>query len=217
MDKFEAIIFDLDGTLVDSLPDMADALNRLLATDGRCILGVNQVRPLIGSGVSKMICSAYALTGAKIIKDDLGAAVSQYTSYYKEYPAKNSKLYEGVLETLDHLKTAGIKMGLCSNKAYEMVCLILESFDLEKYFCAVTGGDNVAYNKPDGRHILETCDRMLVMSKKVLMVGDTVNDIAAAHDAGVPVVAVNYGYSNANELLSATRVFSDIRMLIELV
>jgi phosphoglycolate phosphatase len=217
IDNFEAIIFDLDGTLVDSLPDMSEALNRTLADDGRRLLDVDEVRPLIGGGVSKMIRSAYELTGTEITNDNLVTAVAGYISYYKEFPDKYSELYSGVKETLDHLQTAGVKMGVCSNKAYEMVCLILESFDLEKYFCAVTGGDNVAFNKPDGRHILETLDQMLVVGTGVLMVGDTINDIVAAHDAGVHVVAVDYGYSSPNELLSATRIFSDIRQLSSLV
>ena len=216
-DKFETIIFDLDGTLVDSLPDMSDALNRLLVDDGRRILDVEEVRPLIGGGVSKMICAAYKLTGRDISDDDLIAACARYTLNYKQFPARKSELYGGVIETLDHLQSLGIKMGICSNKAYEMVCIILRAFNLSKYFCAVTGGDNVAFNKPDGRHILATFNSMSVLDTKVLMVGDTINDILAAHDVGIPVVAVDYGYSSSNELSSANRIFSDIRQLSDLV
>jgi phosphoglycolate phosphatase len=204
--QFDAIIFDLDGTLVDSLPDMVLALNRLLEDEGRRGLGETEVRPLIGRGASKMIQSSFLLTGDAIHGDDLDKAVADYISYYKQFPAKESTVYEGVRVVLDELQGAGIKMGICSNKGYEMVSLILKSFDLAKYFCGVTGGDSVAFNKPDGRHILETLKRMNVSSKNVLMVGDTVNDVAAALDAGLPVVAVDYGYSSSDELLSATKV-----------
>ena len=204
--NFDAIVFDLDGTLVDSLPDMTLALNRFLFDEGRRELGVTEVRPLIGRGAPKMIQSAYELTGEAIPDDYLDQAVAGYISYYKEFPTKGSAVYDGVRAVLDDLQNADIKMGVCSNKAFEMVSLILESFDLAKYFCAVTGGDSVAFNKPDGRHILETLKLMNVTSKNVLMVGDTVNDVAAALDAGLPVVAVDYGYSSPDELSSATKV-----------
>jgi phosphoglycolate phosphatase len=216
MGDFDAIIFDLDGTLVDSLPDMTVALNRHLEDKGRRSLKVNEVRPLIGGGTSKMIQSAYALTGEPVRDDDLLPASGNYISYYREFPAKNSRVYDGVITVLDRLYVAGVKMGVCSNKSYEMVCLILESFGLAKYFCAVTGGDNVTFNKPDGRHILETLKRMNISSKNVLMVGDTVNDIVAANDAGFQVVAVDYGYSKPGELLSATIIIDGLSKLISL-
>ena len=204
--KLDAVIFDLDGTLVDSLPDMAVALNRLLKENGRRTLEVREVYPLIGGGAAKMIQSAYELTGSNIHDNDLKYAVSKYIFYYKELPAKNSRVYDGVRSVLDDFQSLGIKMGVCSNKSYEMVCLILNSFDLAKYFCAVTGGDNVRFNKPDGRHILETLKLMDVLGNNVLVVGDTENDIKAALDVGLPVIAVDYGYSKPNELVSATIV-----------
>ena len=214
--KLDAIIFDLDGTLVDSLPDMTVALNRLLKDEGRRCLEIEEVRPLIGGGASKMIQSAYGLTGSGIDANDIAHAVTGYIAYYKEFPSKDSKIYDGVRDVLDDLQSLGIKMGVCSNKAYEMVCLILGSFDLEKYFCAVTGGDSVVFNKPDGRHILETLKLMNVSGNNVLMVGDTVNDIKAALDARLPVIAVDYGYSKPGELVSATIVIDDFRKLYRL-
>ncbi len=204
--QFDAIIFDLDGTLVDSLPDMTLALNRFLIDEGRRELDIVEVLPLIGRGAPKMIRSAYELTGEAIADDYQDQALASYISYYKECPAKHSTVYAGVRAVLDELKDADMKMGVCSNKAFEMVSLILESFDLAQYFSAVTGGDNVRFNKPDGRHILETLERMNVTRKNVLMVGDTINDVAAALDVGLQVVAVDYGYSSPDELVTATRV-----------
>ena len=212
--EFDAIIFDLDGTLVDSLPDMAAALNRHLGNVGRRSLEIIEIRPLIGGGAPKMIQAAYKLTGEAIHKNKLNQAVAGYLSFYKEFPANDSKVYEGVRTVLDDLSNAGVKMGVCSNKAHEMVSLILESFDLAKYFCAVTGGDNVPFNKPDGRHILETLKLMSVQSKNVLMVGDTANDIAAALDLGVTVVAVDYGYSNPDELVLAATIINNLESLV---
>jgi len=214
--RFDAVIFDLDGTLVDSLPDMVVALNRLLKAEGRRHLEIKEVLPLIGGGAPRMIQAAFELTGHKIDDDVLDLAVAKYILYYREFPAEHSKIYDGVMDVLDDLYSLGIKMGVCSNKAYEMVCLILRAFDLEKYFCAVTGGDNVAFNKPDGRHIGDTLKLMGASSKKILMVGDTKNDIEAALDAGLPVIAVNYGYSSPDELLSATIIIDDFRKLVSL-
>jgi phosphoglycolate phosphatase len=211
--EFEAIVFDLDGTLVNSLPDMAGALNRLLADNGHHALNFNEIRPLIGSGVTKMIQSAYELIGIKIVNDDLVAAIKKYVCYYKQFPNKHSEVYDGVIETLDYLQAAGIKMGICSNKSHEMVNCILEVFNLTKYFCGVTGGDSVVFNKPDGRHILETLKLMDVSNKNALMVGDTIKDVVAAQNAGIPVVAVDYGYSGPGEILSATVIIDQFGKL----
>ncbi len=211
---FDGIVFDLDGTLVDSLPDMAAALNRFLSEQGRRELGIAEVRPLIGKGAAKMIQAALNLTGTRISRDKLAPAVTAYLSYYRESPVENSKIYDGVTAVLEELKNANLKMGICSNKAFEMVNLILESFDLAKYFCGVTGGDNVAFNKPDGRHIFETLRLMGIDNTNVLMVGDTINDIVAARDAGVSVVAVDYGYSGSNEFCTGTVVIDSFYKLL---
>jgi len=211
--NFDAIVFDMDGTLVDSLPDMIFALNRLLSDHGQRKLTKLEVRPLIGRGAIKMLQSAFELSGDTLSEDNFAKALASYKSYYKEFPVKNSKVYESVRTVLDKLREADIKMGICSNKDYELVCLILESFDLAKYFCAVTGGDNVVFNKPDGRHILETLKLMGVSGKNVLMVGDTADDIAAANDIGLPVVAVEYGYSDPDELWCATAIIDNFGKL----
>ncbi len=135
----------------------------------------------------------------------------------KGYPQPKGRLLRPVCRRQKllrwHFQSLGIKMGVCSNKAYEMVGLILKSFDLAKYFCGVTGGDNVAFNKPDDRHIRVTLKRMNVSSDNVLMVGDTINDVTAAQDAGLSVVALDYGYSSPDELLSATVIIDEFGKL----
>ena len=211
--RFDAVIFDLDGTLVDSLPDMTLALNKCLGDQGRQQLKVEEVRPLIGQGASRMIQSAFELTGGSIGGVHLDKAIANYTLHYKEFPAEKSRVYDNVRVVLSELFNANIKMGICSNKAYELVRLILEAFDLEKYFCAVTGGDNFEFNKPDGRHILETLKLMGVFGTNVLMVGDTLNDVDAAADAGVQSIAVNYGYSNPKEFTSSIKVIDSLKHL----
>ncbi|MFL2780598.1 MAG: HAD family hydrolase [Rhodospirillales bacterium] len=212
--SFDAVVFDLDGTLIDSLPDMALALNKLLVDEGRRKLKMSEIRGLIGKGAPKMIESAFNLTGASVSVEGLARAHLMYTQHYSQYPSKESKVYDGVLSTLQQLKQEKIKMGVCSNKAVQMVKLIISAFELENYFCGVTGGDNVRYKKPDGRHILTTLNQMNISSKNVLMIGDTVNDVEAAKNLGLPSVSVSYGYGKPEEIASSDCIVNDLRELL---
>ena len=211
--NFGAVVFDLDGTLVDSLPDMTSALNRCFIDRGLRKLSIEEVRPLIGWGVEKMVRSAYQCIEITETDQTIKKTIEDYVDYYKKFPARDSQLYEGVLKTLEKLDKLGIKMGICSNKSFDMVKLILESFGLIRYFCGITGGDSVTFNKPDGRHILETLKIMNVDNKNALMIGDTINDIKAAIEAKIKVVAVDYGYSQLNELRAANTVVGNLSEL----
>mgnify|MGYP001293787034 CR=1 FL=1 len=212
--SYDAVVFDLDGTLIDSLPDMALALNKLLIDEGRRELKMSEVRGLIGRGAPKMIEAAFNLTGIPISGDSLAHAHSIYNKNYSQYPSKESRVYDGVIRTLQQLKKEKIVMGVCSNKALKMVKLIIAAFDLENYFCAVTGGDNVRFKKPDGRHILDTLKQMNTYSKNVLMIGDTINDVEAAKDAGLPIVSVSYGYGNPREIQASDYIVDDLSKLL---
>ena len=212
--SYDAVVFDLDGTLIDSLPDMALALNKLLRVQGRRVLEMSEVRGLIGRGAPKMIEAAFNLTGTPISDEDLAHACLIYTQNYSQYPSKESRVYDGVLRTLQKLKQEKIMMGVCSNKALKMVKLIIAAFELEDYFCAVMGGDNVRFKKPDGRHILDTLEQMNTYSKNVLMIGDTINDVVAAKDVGLPIVSVSYGYGNPEEIAASDHIVGDLRELL---
>ena len=212
--SFDAVIFDLDGTLIDSLPDMALALNKLLIDGGRRELKNSEVSGLIGKGAPKMIEAAFNLTGIPISSQEIPHAYSLYTQYYSECPAKESKIYRGVQDTLEKLEKENIKMGVCSNKSSQMVKIIIEAFGLKKYFCGVTGGDDTLFQKPDGRHILDTLNQMNALDRNALMVGDTINDVDAAKDAGLPIVSVSYGYGNLAEIESSDQIVNDLRELL---
>ena len=186
--NFEALVFDLDGTLIDSVPDVAVALNKVLAAAGRDQLTLDQVRGFVGHGAWAMLDGVFALTAE---------------------PAGLTEIYPGVVEVLEKLSGGDIKMGICSNKPYEMVVVVLAALGLDKYFCGCTGGDNVAHQKPDGRHLSETLGEMDAAGARTIYVGDSQTDVDAGLDAGLPVVAVTYGYHQFDPNAAKPDVFID--------
>lgn len=192
---FASVVFDLDGTLIDSVPDVAAALNRLMADEKRRALSVTEVQGLVGEGVRPLVFRAFALTGQAIEDEAVSDAVSRYLEYYAATPADHTIVFDGVRDVLDILSQQGFKLAICTNKPYQMTLLVLRTLKLEHYFQAVTGGDNVAHNKPDGRHILDTLALIDGKASEAVYVGDSATDVAAAKDAKLPMIAVSYGYA----------------------
>ena len=211
----DSIVFDLDGTLIDSLPDVLASLNILLAEGKRRPLRIQELRNLVGRGVYPMIEGALSMTGKAITSpSELENAVHCYITNYKANPVKYTVVFPNVIETLSSLKKDGFCMGICTNKPYEMTLLVLEGLGIDVFFDGVTGGDNLPFNKPDPRHILTTLEKMKSEAHRAVMVGDSWVDVKAGHNAGLPVIAVNYGYSERPmESLNADRVIDDFALL----
>jgi phosphoglycolate phosphatase len=210
-----AIVFDLDGTLVDSSGDIVAALDALLIEHGRSAVGPAAGRTMIGDGARVLIERGFAATGGPV--GDIDLALKRWFEIYSADIARQSRPYPGVRETLAELRRRGLKLGVCTNKADAPTRLLLAELDLAAPFAAVVGGD-VAHRKPDPRHILDTLSALGVAPAAALMVGDSPNDAKAAQSAGVPVVIVDYGYSHQPvEELGADAVISDFRQLLELV
>jgi phosphoglycolate phosphatase len=191
---FDAIVFDLDGTLIDSVPDVRGAVNRMLVAEGRSPISLEQAHAFVGEGARVLVEKALAATGPlpEIIDDH----IERYIDFYKKHPADETVVYPGVVEALETLAGRGVRMGICTNKPFVMTGLVLEALGLDRYFSAITGGDNVPHRKPDGRHVLLTLEMMKVAAAGAAMVGDSETDVAAGKDAGLPVVAVTYGYAH---------------------
>ena len=189
-----AVIFDLDGTLIDSAPDVAEALNKTLESVQRSTLPLKMIRKFIGHGARNMIQDALKATGDINIEINLDDMIERYLSFYKADPTGQTQVYPGVFEVLDELTTAHLRLGICTNKPSVMAGIVLDRLKLEPYFCGMTAGDDVDYPKPDGRHITETLKRMEATNRGAVMVGDSQSDLAAARDAGIGAVAVSYGY-----------------------
>lgn len=196
---FQALVFDLDGTLIDSAPDMTRMLNRTLAEFGRPALTEAQVRTMVGDGSAMLVRQAFAATGAPLEDEAVQPVLRHYLDTYYD-DAEPPVLYAGVAETLEALAGRGVRLGLCTNKPERITRKLLGVLGLEGLFGAVAGGDTLAVKKPDGRHLTWVLERLDVLMPagtapaRAAMVGDNANDVKAARSAGVPVVAMSYGY-----------------------
>ena len=192
---FRAIVFDLDGTLIDSVPDVRAAMNRVLTSQGHPEISLDQALTLVGEGARAMVEKAMALGGTPAPEARLDDLVADYIGYYRRYPVVHTRIYPGVIAVLDSLAQRGVRLGICTNKPLVMTELVLRTLGLDKYFGGVASGDSVPHRKPDGRHVEHTLKLMGAGKARAVMVGDSETDVAAGKDAGLPVVAVTYGYA----------------------
>jgi phosphoglycolate phosphatase len=194
MMKRFALVFDLDGTLVDSVPDLRAALNEVLAGLGRRTLSPGEVRRLVGDGVPALVERGLAATGGI---EGFDAAHARFLQLYEAAPAALSRIYEGVPETLDRLRASGARLAVCTNKPQAATMGVLEGLGIAGYFEAVLGGDAVPFKKPDPRHLLAAVEGLGAAPAEAALIGDNENDYAAARAAGIPVLLMRYGYLRA--------------------
>lgn len=192
------IAFDLDGTLVDSVPDLAAALQMMMADLDRPTVTVEQVKGWIGNGADIMI--RRTLTGHHEHDPELPQALvdearARFDYHYANNGHDKTVLYPGVKETLEALKEQGIMMGVVTNKPYQFVPEILEDMGLSPFFTDVIGGDSLPTNKPDPEGLHHIRDKHQLTNAQMLMVGDSKNDILAAKNAGIASVGLPYGYN----------------------
>ena len=187
------LIFDLDGTLIDSAPDLHAALNRLMETLDRRELALSEVIPMIGDGVPMLVQRALEATGG--LPGDHDAILKRYHGIYGSAVADLTTIYPGVEETLGALHRAGHRMGICTNKPEAATHAVLNALNLARYFSAVAGGDSLAVRKPDAGHLLGALNMLDgATPDRAVMIGDSHNDIQVAVNAKVRSIAVSYGY-----------------------
>jgi phosphoglycolate phosphatase len=186
-----ALIFDLDGTLVDSLPDLRVALNGMLLGLGRRQLAASEVRVMIGDGTRALVQRALAATGPVA---GLEEAHSAFFQFYETGLTRLTRLYPGVRESLADLRRSGARLGVCTNKSQVMTMAVLKAFEIEEYFSAVVGGDAVPLRKPNPAHLLTVVEQLGARPADAVMIGDGENDYAAARAVGIPVIMMSYGY-----------------------
>ncbi len=189
-----AIVFDLDGTLIDSLPDIAAAANRMLEAEGRAPLSPDEVRPMIGDGAGQLVERVFAARGG-LPGPALEPYLHRFLAEYEPRSAELTRPFPGVAETLAGLKAAGCRLGLATNKPSGATAEVLAAFGLDGLFDAVIGGDDAPALKPDPRHVTAVLDLLGLTAAEAAFVGDSPNDIAAAHAAGLPCVLVSFGYT----------------------
>ena len=195
MSRAPAILFDLDGTLVDSAPDLAASMNVLLERRGRPELSLDNVRHMVGRGAKVLMERAMAATGEPATAAEIDGMYDEFLEYYGEHIADLSQPFPGVREALDRLSASGCALGVCTNKPEWASNKLLEILDIDRYFGAVVGGDTLPVRKPDPEHVLETMRRVDGTLGSTVMVGDSQADVASAKAAGVPVIAVTFGYT----------------------
>ncbi len=186
------VIFDLDGTLIDSAADVAHAVNGMLAALGREPLAPEAVRAMIGDGMAKLVERALAardLTGV-----DAREAQRLCLSRYEAEPVRATVPYPGVRATLEQLREEQLRLAVCTNKPAHLSTTILERLDLARFFTRVVGGDTLPFRKPDPRVLQSVLADFGASPREALMVGDSEVDAAAAEAAGVPLVLMTYGY-----------------------
>ena len=186
------LVFDLDGTLIDSAPDLHAALNRLMATLDRRMLDLSEVIPMIGDGVPMLVTRALEATGG--VPGDYDDILKRYHVIYGSAVADLTTIFPGVPETLAALQQAGHRMGVCTNKPEAATHAVLAALGLAGYFSAVAGGDSLPVRKPDAGHLLGTLDMLGSAPERAVMIGDSHNDIQVAINAKVRSIAVSYGY-----------------------
>jgi len=189
------IVFDLDGTLVDTAPDLLLALNTVLGEEGRDWIDTPHVRALVGRGARVMIEEGLKLTGApgtEALIDDL---FDRFLVLYEKNIDHLSRPFDGVVEALDGFAGAGAKLGVCTNKRERLSVDLLTKLDLIKYFPVVLGADSLAVRKPDPAHLTQTIAQLGGNAARTVMVGDSITDVKTAKAAGIPVIVVDFGYT----------------------
>ncbi len=184
------LIFDLDGTLVDSLPDIAAALNRMFAARGLPPLRRDQVMPMVGDGLAPLIERAFAAQGAPAD----AAAAHDYLSDYEANVLVDTRLFAGIIPAMDSLAAEGWRFAVCTNKPENAAHLLLAGLGIADRFAAIGGGDSFAARKPHPLHLSATIEAASGDPAHSIMVGDHANDIAAAQGAGVKSIFAAWGY-----------------------
>ena len=190
----QSLLFDLDGTLIDSAPSIVFAINDVFDDAGYAPVEANVVKPLLAGDAMKLVGALIAQQGREISDDENAVLTQRFLETYKANPARAAVLYPGAISVLQHFRETGRRMAICTNKPTITADPVMQAFELGGYFDAVVCGDQTAFKKPDGRHVLETIAAIEGDVARTVMIGDSGNDIYAAHNAGVTSVWASFGY-----------------------
>lgn len=196
----ELIIFDFDGTLINSIPDLTTAINKMLMHYNLPQLSVEEVTPFIGNGAKTLVKRALqqSMKDQEITEEFFEEAFKFYFAAYEKVPCEETYTYPGVTDTLKYLDMKGLKMVICTNKPHDFIEPILDKLDIKQYFRYWIGEDSLPEKKPDAAPLLHLAKKMNISADKTMMVGDSKNDILAAQNAGIDSIGLTYGY-NYNE------------------
>jgi phosphoglycolate phosphatase len=190
------IVFDLDGTLVDTAPDLVASLNHAVTQAGLAPVTYADLTHLVGHGARAMIERTFTLRGHTLSSTDLDWQMKEFIDFYHGSMPGDSFPYPGVVTAMDRLAAAGYTLAVCTNKLEMLARSLLEGLGLASRFAAITGGDTFAVRKPDAEHLLSTIRLAGGAPEKSVMIGDSLNDILVARNASVRSIGVPFGYSD---------------------
>ncbi|PSC05738.1 phosphoglycolate phosphatase [Alsobacter soli] len=203
------VVFDLDGTLADTAADLIETMNVLMARENVAPVPVERARDVVGAGARAMIQRGFALGGRSLSQDKLDQLFVDFLDHYAQHLAVKTRLFPGVVEALDLLEAAGHRLAVCTNKVETHSVALLEALGVADRFAAICGRDTFAYAKPDPRHLTGTIEKAGGDPARAIMVGDSRTDIDTARAAGLPVVAVTFGYTDTPVTALAPDVIID--------
>ncbi|QWG20258.1 HAD hydrolase-like protein [Bradyrhizobium sediminis] len=195
MTSARIIVFDLDGTLVDTAPDLINALNFVLDREGMPAVPLHAARNMIGAGARKLIERGVEVDGRITSVEDINRMMGDFIDYYAAHIADASRPFEGLEDALDELSARGCRFAVCTNKLEWLSKLLLDQLGLSARFSAICGADTFGVSKPDPVFLRETIARAGGHPSAAIMVGDAGPDVGVARRAGVPVIGVGFGYT----------------------
>ena len=220
MDK-QLLIFDFDGTLIDSVPDLADATNAMLTTLGKETYPLSIIRNWVGNG-SRMLVERALLGKIEVLEGELPVEAADHAEQvffdaYKNISGSKTVAYPDVDSGLKRLKAAGYTLALVTNKPIRFVPKILQAFGWQDLFSEVLGGDSLAQKKPDPAPLLHVCEALNSTPAQAVMIGDSKNDILAGQNANMDTLGLSYGYNYGQDIrtLNPTAAFDDFVALVD--
>lgn len=219
MDK-QLLIFDFDGTLIDSVPDLADATNAMLTTLGKNSYPIDTIRNWVGNGsrmlVERALVGKIEVLDGELTKEDVDHAEQVFFDAYSNMGGSKTIAYPDVDGGLKKLQAAGFKLALVTNKPIRFVPKILQFFGWQDLFSEVLGGDSLSVKKPDPAPLLHVCEALDVTPAQAIMIGDSRNDILAGQNANMDTLGLSYGYNYGQDIreLNPTETFDDFAALV---
>jgi phosphoglycolate phosphatase len=196
MTSTPTIVFDLDGTLVDTAPDLISALNFILDREGMPPVPLKSARNMIGAGARKLLERGLELEGRNASVKDIDRLTTDFIDYYAAHIADASRPFEGLESALDDLATRGFRLAVCTNKLEWLSKRLLDELGLSPRFAAICGADTFGVSKPDPAILRQTIARAGGNPSSAIMVGDAGTDIGVARRTGIPVIGVSFGYTD---------------------
>lgn len=199
----DAVMIDLDGTLLDTIPDLAAATNLMLEALGEAALPLDTVRNFVGKGIPRLVERALARDiDGKAGPEAMARALPVFERFYTEVNGRHTTMYPGVREGLELMRKAGFRLACVTNKAGAFTGPLLERMGLAHFFELTVSGDTLPRKKPDPMQLLHVCQAFGIAPTRMLMIGDSGNDVQAARAAGCPVFCVPYGYNEGHDVQS---------------